>query len=62
MIEGKKNMAKENEKKFTIKMKLFTLTIWITIAGVVLIIIGTILLNSFPNEFFKKYFALKPIF
>lgn len=54
MIGEEKNMAKENEDKYTIKMKLSTLTIWMTIAGVVLIIIGTILLNSFSSEFFKK--------
>ena len=54
-------MAKEDKNSYTVSMKLSTTTIWLTIGGVLLIIIGNILLNVFTDDFFNKYLVVKPI-
>lgn len=50
-----------NKKRFEVKMNLSTVTVFLIVMGISLIILANILLNVFTEEFLSKYYATRPI-
>lgn len=46
---------------YTVNMKLSTVTKWITLGGIMCILVVNILDNTLSTDFLKKYYAVKPI-